>query len=73
MKVVQASDNGQNIYKAIKIIEQRDNAKATFTLASGYRRLSQEIVCGLQFLHGHGIAHRDFKPSNIMENKDGYT
>ncbi|KAM4019842.1 protein kinase C theta type-like [Anomaloglossus baeobatrachus] len=36
------------------------------------RFYTAELICGLQFLHGHGIAHRDIKPANIMLDKDGH-
>ncbi|XP_044129819.1 protein kinase C theta type-like [Bufo gargarizans] len=36
------------------------------------RFYTAEIVCGLQFLHGHNIVHRDIKPENIMLDKDGH-
>ncbi|KAM4045331.1 protein kinase C delta type-like [Anomaloglossus baeobatrachus] len=36
------------------------------------RFITAELICGLQFLHGHGIAHRDIKPANIMLDKDGH-
>ncbi|CAJ0935273.1 unnamed protein product [Ranitomeya imitator] len=31
-----------------------------------------EMVCGLQFLHGHNIVHRDIKPDNIMLDAEGH-
>ncbi|KAM3922905.1 cAMP-dependent protein kinase catalytic subunit-like [Leptodactylus fuscus] len=37
------------------------------------RFYTAEIVCGLQFLHGHGIVHRDIKPENIMLDAEGHT
>ncbi|KAM3916948.1 protein kinase C delta type-like [Leptodactylus fuscus] len=37
------------------------------------RFYTAEIVCGLQFLHGHGIVHRDIKPANIMLDAEGHT
>ncbi|KAM3937569.1 protein kinase C theta type-like [Leptodactylus fuscus] len=36
------------------------------------RFYTAEIVCGLQFLHGHNIVHRDIKPANIMLDGDGH-
>ncbi|XP_075694938.1 protein kinase C delta type-like [Rhinoderma darwinii] len=36
------------------------------------RFYTAELICGLQFLHRHGIAHRDIKPANIMLDRDGH-
>ncbi|KAM4014693.1 protein kinase C delta type-like [Anomaloglossus baeobatrachus] len=36
------------------------------------RFYTAEMVCGLQFLHGHNIVHRDLKPENIMLDAEGH-
>ncbi|CAJ0926728.1 unnamed protein product [Ranitomeya imitator] len=36
------------------------------------RFYTAEMVCGLQFLHGHNIVHRVIKPDNIMLDADGH-
>lgn len=33
-------------------------------------QLMREVACGLEYLHHHGITHRDLKPQNILLNKD---
>ncbi|XP_071970269.1 protein kinase C delta type-like [Engystomops pustulosus] len=120
-KVMLASVPGQNIYKAIKIINIGNNAEAlererrillaardcpfvshlsaslkskrhmyfileylsggsleSLIIQSGklnielVRFYTAELICGIQFLHGHGIAHRDIKPANIMLDEDGH-
>ena len=31
-----------------------------------------EIICALEFLHGHNIVYRDLKPDNILIDEDGH-
>ena len=33
--------------------------------------LLRDIVCGLQYLHDHGVIHQDLKPDNILLDADG--
>ncbi|KAI9593465.1 kinase-like domain-containing protein [Syncephalis fuscata] len=35
------------------------------------RRIMQQLVGGLMYLHTHGVLHRDLKPSNILLTKEG--
>ncbi|KAF9977317.1 hypothetical protein BGZ73_006358 [Actinomortierella ambigua] len=32
-------------------------------------RIAQEIVCGLEYIHGEGIVHRDLKSANVLLTK----
>uniref|UniRef100_A0A8C5R6N7 Protein kinase domain-containing protein n=1 Tax=Leptobrachium leishanense TaxID=445787 RepID=A0A8C5R6N7_9ANUR len=36
------------------------------------RFYSAEIICGLEFLHSHGILHLDIKPENLLFDGDGH-
>ncbi|XP_040264865.1 protein kinase C delta type-like [Bufo bufo] len=36
------------------------------------RFFASEMVCGLQFLHEHGIIHRDIKPANVLLDNIGH-
>ena len=35
------------------------------------RRLFQQIIFGLEYLHVNGVSHRDLKPENVLLDKDG--
>lgn len=35
------------------------------------KRMSQEIVKGVDFLHSHRITHRDLKPQNLLVTSEG--
>ena len=35
------------------------------------RRMSREIILGVDFLHSHRITHRDLKPQNLLVTSEG--
>jgi 5'-AMP-activated protein kinase catalytic alpha subunit len=34
-------------------------------------RLYQDLICGIEYLHGHNICHRDLKPENLLLTTSG--
>ncbi|XP_040207634.1 protein kinase C theta type-like [Rana temporaria] len=45
--------------------------KTSLTLPT-IRRMSAELLCGVQLLHSRGIFHRDLKPANILIHLNGH-
>ncbi|KAJ3206649.1 hypothetical protein HDU83_000385 [Entophlyctis luteolus] len=40
---------------------------------SDVRRIMQDVIDGLEYLHANGIIHRDIKPANLLVSEDGQT
>ncbi|RKP23715.1 kinase-like domain-containing protein, partial [Syncephalis pseudoplumigaleata] len=52
------------------LLLREDGTHHTLT-ESQTRRIMQQLVGGLMYLHTHGVLHRDLKPSNILLTKEG--
>lgn len=55
--------NGHNLLFHIRN-DRFDEKRATFYAA--------EVTLALQFLHRHGVIHRDLKPDNVLLDQDGH-
>eukprot|EP01135_Chromosphaera_perkinsii_P003173 Nk52_evm62s236 gene=Nk52_evmTU62s236 len=56
--------NGGDVYSLLQAINCFDESMAKAYIA--------EIVLALEYLHGHGIIHRDVKPDNMLINHEGH-
>eukprot|EP01060_Flectonema_neradi_P007949 TRINITY_DN15661_c0_g2_i1.p1 TRINITY_DN15661_c0_g2~~TRINITY_DN15661_c0_g2_i1.p1 ORF type:complete len:1125 (+),score=171.97 TRINITY_DN15661_c0_g2_i1:66-3440(+) len=52
-------------------ILQAFRQKNTGLPENSVRRYTSDVLCGLEFLHGASIIHRDVKPENILLSTDG--
>jgi serine/threonine protein kinase len=55
---------GGDLYSLLKVLCYFDEPITKHYIA--------EIVLALEYLHKHGIAHRDLKPDNILISEDGH-
>lgn len=37
-----------------------------------FYKIANDVVCGLNYLHGKGLTHRDLKPANILVSNQHY-
>ena len=47
------------------IKEQKDTLKENFPIYR-VKKISKQILSGVEFLHQHRICHRDLKPQNVL-------
>ncbi|KAI9342765.1 kinase-like domain-containing protein [Zopfochytrium polystomum] len=49
--------------------DRPDNPKPALSVDEA-RLIFRDVICGLEYLHHHGIVHRDIKPANLLLSAD---
>jgi len=55
---------------AIATVQDDGTCSATLDIET-LTQYARQLCAGLQYLHGHGVVHRDIKPDNILRGRDG--
>ena len=77
VRVVEWLKSNHRVYIVLELMEGGDlndriNAAGCLSETTA-RSYFQQLVCGVNHLHRHGLAHRDVKPGNVLLTQDGRT
>eukprot|EP00755_Sulcionema_specki_P025379 Sspe_Gene.83185::Locus_54568_Transcript_1_1_Confidence_1.000_Length_851::g.83185::m.83185 len=75
VELIDVLESSTHIYLVIELVEDGELSRLIKPNVGmpedEARKIFQQLICAVNYLHRNGVAHRDLKPDNLLMTKDG--